>query len=62
MEKKYCNCANCGREAVGMSCAHLRGATELVIVVRVDDRPWCNACSKVVNLAIPLSLQCKEHA
>lgn len=44
MEKKYCNCAGCGRTLVGASTAHLAHKDEPKVAGRILERPYCNGC------------------
>ncbi len=44
IEKKYCNCAQCGVELLGQDYASLRVERELVVAGRIKDRPYCDKC------------------
>lgn len=50
-ELKFCNCAECGREMLGMSCRVLwarlpddRRAKTLVTAGKIRGRPYCSPC------------------
>lgn len=43
-EKKLCNCAGCGKVLVGFQSAKQKAKGEEVVFIRIDDRPYCQAC------------------
>lgn len=47
--KRYCNCANCGRELLSLLDRDLATAREKLVSQKIDGRPYCQGCAAVYS-------------